>query len=1226
MLTSDLSTTLHLNLHPFALSSNSASRILVPVTSASLPAYLAPLDTTLIVATRAGELFQYHPSTNVVQPVGDVYDSNPQHSGILAICASPDASLIVIVSPVKALVLDATLELQAELSHRALQHAQITWRADGEYFVVIMTDSAGVLSGVVVDRACEDVKKLDIGDHIVCKPVVAWEPRVGGMIVIAVQGRMLFFERNGLRHLRSDLEIGGNAIQVAWSLDCKRLAVLGEWVDPCVVRIFQRTNYRWYCVRGIRVEGKAVCVVWDEDTVDQLTVFLETGDVIAVSLRCEPSVFALPAGAHAFVIDGESVDVTNFSRALLPPPMNHGRWKFHTIVEAVCTWEASGLVGVLLTSGLFEVRVVGDGEFQKAQMPCMPSNDECVQNKTSKWRLGHHSQKSSVLGLRSPVMLAEDIVMVVGHPMMRFAERSEEERLSVFRLNKGEENAECIASYNVNGSVRAITRAMENNSVVLATSEGTVLKLFVDTEMGEVAETAKIAGVVSADIHEISEHKVAPGRHLTFTHDSSGVLQVFEINSENRLVISTECTSYCVHDGFLLFTTKSHLLYCMYVGSSKSKSYSADKEQVPSVLDAMHAKVEAVEGGPGGMRLVEGKGATRPIDRGSIIIGAIPGDVALVLQAPRGNLETVCPRPVVFEAIDKFARRADYFNAFKLCRRQRVDMNHIVDADYTLFLESIPRFVTEVDKASHLSIFMTFLSGDSMKTNSVCKAIVQFLKNVDGSERYLNALLTGLIRQEPSDIDGALEQVQKARDRSEDEAIAALDYLFVLMKNEEKVYEHALGRYNLQLALFVAKNSQMDPAEYSAELKNLSTMDQPVMKYSIDVRLERYEKALRHLYACGEERHEECMRLCHEHALYETALELFHDDLKRKRKLLDGFGSHLTYLKRYHEAGAMYIQIGEWRRASESYRNGGLWQLCASAIWRCKDISQEARRSMLDSLAEDLVDNGKLQEAAQVRFRHLGDVEGGIELLARAGEWDALFEAVGAHCARVATTMMNGESVSHTSLWEQVEGLVTEGAESILATIRENKEKLEQRRRRLEVVRTAKRELNERLANKGVGEENEADSDVFTATTASSVASGLSDITFTSRTSTTSVYSSASLQTGPLSAAKLEKQAERRRRKEAKKRVREGHPKEEEYLVGYLQKLVPNAFFRGRVSDVIKALMFVGRIEEVQKVVHKMGEFVEEAKKLPVDVVGEEGLTELDDRSWYSAATHISLM
>ena len=47
----------------------------------------------------------------------------------------------------------------------------------------------------------------------------------------------------------------------------------------------------------------------------------------------------------------------------------------------------------------------------------------------------------------------------------------------------------------------------------------------------------------------------------------------------------------------------------------------------------------------------EVKGETRRVERGSRIVTAVSSNMALVLQMPRGNLETVNPRPLVLEVV-----------------------------------------------------------------------------------------------------------------------------------------------------------------------------------------------------------------------------------------------------------------------------------------------------------------------------------------------------------------------------------------------------------------------------------------------------------------------------------------------------------------------------------------------------------------------------------------------
>jgi elongator complex protein 1 len=43
----------------------------------------------------------------------------------------------------------------------------------------------------------------------------------------------------------------------------------------------------------------------------------------------------------------------------------------------------------------------------------------------------------------------------------------------------------------------------------------------------------------------------------------------------------------------------------------------------------------------------------RRVERGSRIIIAVPSTMNLVLQMPRGNLETISPRPLIMEVVKK---------------------------------------------------------------------------------------------------------------------------------------------------------------------------------------------------------------------------------------------------------------------------------------------------------------------------------------------------------------------------------------------------------------------------------------------------------------------------------------------------------------------------------------------------------------------------------------------
>lgn len=45
--------------------------------------------------------------------------------------------------------------------------------------------------------------------------------------------------------------------------------------------------------------------------------------------------------------------------------------------------------------------------------------------------------------------------------------------------------------------------------------------------------------------------------------------------------------------------------------------------------------------------------SARKVERGSRIVVAVPSSMSLVLQMPRGNLETINPRPLVMEVVNQ---------------------------------------------------------------------------------------------------------------------------------------------------------------------------------------------------------------------------------------------------------------------------------------------------------------------------------------------------------------------------------------------------------------------------------------------------------------------------------------------------------------------------------------------------------------------------------------------
>ena len=87
----------------------------------------------------------------------------------------------------------------------------------------------------------------------------------------------------------------------------------------------------------------------------------------------------------------------------------------------------------------------------------------------------------------------------------------------------------------------------------------------------------------------------------------------------------------------------------------------------------------------------------------------MPTSASLVLQMPRGNLETIYPRAMVVAGIRKLIEDKNYKKAFTNCRTQRVDMNILYDHAPEQFLSNVPLFIDRVKKISYIDLFLSSL-------------------------------------------------------------------------------------------------------------------------------------------------------------------------------------------------------------------------------------------------------------------------------------------------------------------------------------------------------------------------------------------------------------------------------------------------------------------------------------------------------------------------------------
>lgn len=747
-----------------------------------------------------------------------------------------------------------------------------------------------------------------------------------------------------------------------------------------------------------------------------------------------------------------------------------------------------------------------------------------------------------------------------------------------------------------------------------------------DARPRDGGEAASEAEAERADQSETRRRRVA-------FDAATGVLR----RAADGLVFSRECTSFAQQSRFLLYTTRSDSLVCLDTDDFPLASSTAE------------------------MVLRRALDASRPIDHGSVVIAALHDRLRVVLQAPRGNLETVCPRALALERLRALVRRQrDYAAALMLARRQRIEPATIVRLEPAAFRDDVDRFLAQLERArvstDVLNAFVASLaeaSDDGGLGSEALDALVAAMQRA-GERRYILPLLTAHCTRKP---EPALEDAMRALKRcySDD----ALQFAAVLVKNRMDVlYRVALGLYDLELAAAVAARARMDPRDYKPFLKSLREHGTPALaRYEIDMYLMRYERALDNLFeAVAAGHHQEAnvdklLLLVRTYDLYERAMQLAASSSSSSSSSLSSlmerislaYAAHLESAGEPLQAARLYAAYQQTMRAAECYRRAGCGDLAVSSFLRSTrgDGDATARtarvRAFAESVAAEQESQNRLVEAARLRASPLlGQLEEAIQLLCSANEWHGAVTL----CSEHARADLLDAHVMPALL----EAAQERGDEMCVAAC-----KYRERAQRLQVVRDTKRRL-ELLRiddyDHGGGDGDDDDDDAVTTTSMRTDVEAVSAFTFTSRStgisggggSTDSAPSRVSAATSRSNFAvdakrdddgstmqQQQQKQQRRQQQKKKKRVKQGSAHEEEYLVEYLKRLRPSPVLCEAVRALLEYLIAFGRIDAVRAVQRSAHELV-----TAVDAFDNESKPSdarpapPPDRSWFDFTTATS--
>ncbi|XP_068634801.1 elongator complex protein 1 [Aristolochia californica] len=1159
----------------------------------------------LIIGTANGLLLLYNVDDSTTEAVGKV------EGGVYSIAPSPDGALLVVTAGFGQILvmtqdwevlyentldsceLDTTDSSDLNGSLNNLLQTHISWRGDGKYFASLSSwyNSSSLKKLKIWERetgtlhASSELKSF-------MGAALDWIP--SGAKVVASYDRnaenkcplIVLFERNGLE--RSSFSID-EPVKVSveflkWNCSSDLLAALVSFEEYDAIKIWSFSNNHWYLKQEIKYPNKdRVKFTWEPTKPLQMICWTLSGRIITYNFVW---VTAVTDDSTALVIDNGKILVSPLAISLIPPPMSLFNLKCPSAVQDFAFFLKNSNLGLAL--GL------SDGSLSVVELPVL-DNWEQLEGKDV--CIDHCQSDISIGTLRHLTWLDLHTLLCVSQASQGFSlleielvcsENSEPGIITSSGWHAKIANSEFIE----NGVIGIVPNPTKKGVAFVQFDGGSVFEY--TSKLSNTSEPAepyllKLDFEFSSSCPWMNAVPVLENetrKALVFGLDDSGRLQV------NGKILCHNCSSFSFYSTTVGITKQAvtHLIvttkqdYLFIIGVEDILSGSAE------------IKFDNYVSGNTKKRQEETGNSMTIWERGARLVGVIHGNEAcVVLQTNRGNLECIYPRKLVLDSIVNALIQQHFKDAIVMVRRHRIDFNVIVDhCGWQSFLQWVPEFVRQVNDLSHITHFICSMKNENVmqtlyknicspcsespktdgsndiahsksKVSSVLQAIKTALEvEVTASPARELCILTSLARSDPPALEEALKRIKVIREKellgtddtwrnSYPSAEDSVKHLLWLSE-PEAVYEAALGLYDLNLAAIVALNSQKDPKEFLPFLQGLDHMQPLIMKYTIDLRLHRYESALKHIFLAGEAYYRDCISLIKNNPqLFPLGVQLFSDGHKRC-EVLESWGDYLYEQKSFEDAATNYLCCSSLPKAMKAYRASGNWR----SVFSVAGLNLEGKEvlQLANEICEELNALGKPAEAARVALEYCGDVAGAVGYFVTAREWE---EAL-----RVG--LLHGKK----DLISEVKAASLECMSTLVSEFEEGKEKvgkylaryLAVRQRRL--LLKAKLELEERSLN---------DIDDDNASETSSNFSGMSAYTTgTIKGSGASVSSST-----------LSKTRDRRRQRKKGGKIRAGSPGEEMALVDHLKGMAFTSGVKRELQSLIHVLVMLGKEESSRK-------------------------------------------
>ena len=479
-------------------------------------------------------------------------------------------------------------------------------------------------------------------------------------------------------------------------------------------------NYHWYLKQDINYgevgsADEAIKFQWDEEDSMKLRVISKGGKIeeYLFHWECNISLGLDKLNNHTIgVIDGSQLLITPLRRAVPPPPMSTSQLKLNAPINQVFFTPKTYNLFLLLSNGTLNYYknpnlpallppvkkpgkkgLLGQGEPPNFNVPF-----EFVEN----YQIKSPGESGKLFQFASVDDLGKKLLGLFVDFQL---DKKIEYFFVEFQLNEESKSFDIKNQIKLSDKPIRLYKNPDYDDILLSLADGSVYKY--SEKKKQLLSHKKFANsltvIQTARKHERKVESIEDLLDLDNENTNESEEIFIGLTSKGRLFLndqelSKECSSFYIHEKYVLFTTLSHKLRFIDLSVGLQQQTNPDPQAAAPKLNGTFDILN------------------REVERGSRIVSVISHDSKVILQMPRGNLEIIYPRPLILSHCVDLMDDSEYHTAFVEMRRHRIDLNLLYDYLPSKFIEHLPEFIKSLDSPSFLNLFLSSLIEEDTTT------------------------------------------------------------------------------------------------------------------------------------------------------------------------------------------------------------------------------------------------------------------------------------------------------------------------------------------------------------------------------------------------------------------------------------------------------------------------------------------------------------------------------